>query len=112
MQHISQDKQSTGVHVAERDDAELRRMIGPDKHRPGPARYRLRAENIPVRAVIGQLRAITGTSDLTSVSEEAIAEVGFSYDISRQAVLAALLYYREHTCAIDALLEENAAYFG
>lgn len=88
---------------------DLRRMVGPDVHRPGPARGRLIAEQIPVWAIIGHLKAIADTTDRTTASDEAIAQAAIDYDVRREAVLAALLYYDEHRCAIDALLEANAA---
>ena len=96
-----------GSAVADPDH--LRRMVGPDPHRPGPARGRLLAESVPVWAIIGYLGAIAGTTEPTAITEDVIAEAAEAYDVSHEAVQAALLYYEEHRCAIDALLEANAA---
>jgi uncharacterized protein (DUF433 family) len=88
----------------------LRRMVGPDEHRPGPARARLLAEQIPVWTIVGHVGAVIGTSaDPVTIADDAIARVAADYDISPEAVRAALLYYQEHRGAIDALLEANAA---
>ncbi|MFN8591768.1 MAG: hypothetical protein U0031_09945 [Thermomicrobiales bacterium] len=98
---------SQQTRASEGDD--LRSMVGPDRHRPGATWGRLRAEQIPVWAIVGHLAALTGTSDLSSIAEDAIARAAADYDISPEAVRAALLYYGEHRGAIDALLEANAA---
>ncbi|MGH2615465.1 MAG: hypothetical protein ACRDJC_09520 [Thermomicrobiales bacterium] len=98
-----------GKRTANCNDVELRRMIGPDKHRPGLARARLVAEQIPVWAIIGYIGAVVGTTDPTAITNEAIAQVAADYDISHEAVQAALLYYGEHRAVIDALLEANEA---
>ena len=87
----------------------LERMIGPDVHRPGPARARLLAEQIPVWAIIGHIGAVAGTTDVAAITDEVIAQVAADYDVSCEALEAALLYYQEHRGAIDALLEANAA---
>lgn len=89
--------------------AQLRKMVGPDVHRPGSARARLVAEQIPVWALIGYIGAVAGTTDPGSITVDVIDRVAIDYDIAREAVLAALIYYGEHHAAIDALLEANAA---
>lgn len=89
-----------------RDD--LKRLIGPDSHRPGPAWARLRVEQIPVWAIIGHVGAVAGTTEPTAISDEVLAQVASDYDIPAESVLAALLYYHEHLAAIDALLNANA----
>jgi uncharacterized protein (DUF433 family) len=91
------------------DVVDAEQMIGPDVHRPGPARARLIAEQIPVWAVIGYLQAVAGASDLSAITDETIDQAAVEYDITIEAVLAALRYYREHRGAIDGLLEANAA---
>jgi uncharacterized protein (DUF433 family) len=82
-------------------------MVGPDTHRPGPARYRLLEEQIPVWAIIGHLKAIAEATDQPVFTEEVISQAAAEYDVRRESVLAALLYYDEHRCAIDAFLEAN-----
>jgi uncharacterized protein (DUF433 family) len=84
-------------------------MVGPDKHRPGRACGRLIAEQIPVWAIIGYIGALAGTTNPTAITDDVVAQVAEDYDISAKAVKAALLYYLEHRCVIDNLLEVNAA---
>jgi hypothetical protein len=89
--------------------ADLEAMVGPDPHRPGPARWRLLVEQMPVWAVVGHLGAIAGTTDPDAIAPESIAEVARERDIPVAAVLAALHYYRGNRGAVDALLAANAA---
>lgn len=104
MQAINRERQHTNVSTAK-----LRRMVGPDVHRPGSARYRLLEEQIPIWAIIGHLKAIAAATDQPHFVEEVIVQTAAEYDVRREAVLAALLYYEEHRGAIDALLEANEA---
>ena len=96
--------QVTGVGTAD-----LEAMVEPDRHRPGRARWRLRAEQIPIWAVIGHLGAIGGTTEPEKTSLETMALVAREYDIPPVAVAAAMHFYAHNRCPIDALLEENAA---
>jgi uncharacterized protein (DUF433 family) len=91
------------------DTIDLRRMVGPDVHRPGAARARLLAEQIPVWAIVGYINALANTTNLADISYEVISRVAADYDVQPEAVEAALLYYQDHRGAIDALLEANAA---
>lgn len=86
-----------------------RTKVGPDPHRPGPDRWRLLEESVPVWAIIGYLQAIGDVDDATQVSPEAIAETAADYEISEEAVRAALAHYVDHKCAIDTLLATNEA---
>jgi len=52
---------------------DLRQMIGPDEHRPGSARARLLAEQIPVWAVVGHIGALAETTDPAAMTDEVIA---------------------------------------
>jgi hypothetical protein len=106
MTAVDRDYQPDDTEVSE---DELRQMVGLDKHRPGSSRGRLIAEQIPVWALIGYMGALAGTTEPTAITDEVIAQVAADYDISKVAMKAALLYYSEHRCAIDTLLEENAA---
>lgn len=104
----------SGARGAEPRDERLRSMLGQDRHRPGPARWRLVHEDVPVWAIVGHLRAVAGITELLDPAHaerviEAIERVAKDYDVSVQAVLAAALYYRDHRGAIDALLDANAA---
>lgn len=98
-----------GRRATKSDAIDLERMVGPDKHRPGPARARLIAEQVPVWAIIGHIEALAETTEPAGITDDVIAQVAADYDIGLHAVQAALLYYQEHRCAIDALLEANAA---
>lgn len=95
--------------VAESNTADLDRWIGPDPHRPGPARARLLGEQVPVWAIVGDTGALAGTTEPAAIPDEVVAEVARGYDIPNEAVWAALQYYARHRGAIDALLEANAA---
>jgi hypothetical protein len=99
-------------------DARLRQrslpLVGADRHRPGPARGRLVDEQIPVWAIVGQVRVVSGVSDLFAPTDadrvfEAIVQVATDYEVSIEAVLAAMDYYREHQDAVDALLQAHAS---
>jgi hypothetical protein len=87
----------------------LGRMIGPDEHRPGSARARLFAEQIPAWAIVGYIGGMTGATEAAAITEAAIAQVAAAYGISHEAVRAAVLCYDEHRRSIDALLAANAA---
>jgi uncharacterized protein (DUF433 family) len=87
-------------------------MIGPDEHRPGPARARLLAEQISVWAIVGYAKAVASSMNLAAISSEVIAQVAADYGVSPAAVRAALACYDEHRGAIDALLDANAAAIG
>jgi uncharacterized protein (DUF433 family) len=91
------------------DPDELRARVGPDPHRPGPDRARLMEEGVPVWAIIGHVLTIGGGAEPTAASEATIAQVADDYAIAPSAILAALLYYAEHRCAIDTRLAINAA---
>ena len=91
------------------DVVALERTIGPDVHRPGPARARLLAEQIPVWAIVGYVAALAGTTDTAGLTDDVLARVAADYAITPEAVAAAMLYYRKHRGAIDALLEANEA---
>src|SRR5688572_10803201 len=91
--------------IAGVDSAALDAMVGPDRHRPGRARYRLLAEQVPIWAVIGHIGAIAGTTEPDDIGPDTIAEVARERDISETAVAAALHYYSGNRCPIDALLE-------
>jgi len=89
--------------------AAMEAMVGPDPSRPGPARARLLAEQIPVWTIIGYAGAVGGSPRAGEISAATIAEVAEAYDISEVAVIAALLYYDRHCAAIDTVLQTNAA---
>lgn len=84
------------------DERELiDRYIDPDTDRypGGRADARLREYGVPVWALIGQLQALDG--DLDQLAED--------YELPREAVDAALAYYRCNKEYIDARLLLNSA---
>ena len=104
----------TGEALDASQEAALRAMVGPDRNRPGPDRWRLVQENLPIWPLVGQAKAISGVDDLfdpatSDTVYDAIVQVANDYEITLVAALAAMRYYRERTCAIDTLLEANAA---
>lgn len=90
---------------------ELRRMVGPDPLRPGPARYRVfdRGVDLPIWPIIGQLKTVTGRSNPALWDHATIIQTAKEWSMSLDALAAAILYYTEHGCAIDAWLAENEA---
>jgi hypothetical protein len=83
-------------------------MVGPDPHRPGPARARLLVEQVPIWAIIGQIGAVGGTTEPADVTAATVFEVAHDFDIPEVAVIAALRYYEQHRGAVDTLLAANA----
>ena len=71
----------------------------PDPDYPGFGDYRLKDRGVPIWAIIGSL-----TEDADNISEVAEA-----YGLPRDAVEAALAFYRRHHTAIDARLAQNKA---
>jgi hypothetical protein len=103
---------TTLEQIAGVDAATLAAMVGPDRHRPGRARYRLIAEQVPIWAIVGHIGAIAGTTEPDEIDPDTIAAVARERDIPETAVAAALHYYVHNRGPIDALLEENAAPLG
>lgn len=67
-------------------------------NRPGGANAQIRGFGVPVSALIGYLEAVHGD----------VARVADDYRLPKEAVEAALAYYRQHKPLIDARLEANA----
>lgn len=70
-----------------------------DPRRPGPVRARLRTSGVEVWVLVAQLPAAAGD----------VAQLAAAYDLPREAVEAALAYYRSHKELIDAQIALNAA---
>lgn len=70
-----------------------------DRYPRGRADARLKDYGVPVWALIGQLRAIGGDLD----------QLARDYQVPREAVEAALAYYRHNQKYIDARLLLNSA---
>jgi uncharacterized protein (DUF433 family) len=79
----------------------IERYIDPswDRYPGGRADARLRDSGVPVWALVGHLRAVN----------DDVARVVADYDLPREAVDAALAYYRRHRDLIDARLILNTA---
>lgn len=86
-------------------------MVGPDPARPEPSRFRLYLGDwhLPIWPIIGQLKHATEEDDPEHWDAQIVAQVAKEWSISEEAMAAAILYYREHRCAIDAWLAENEA---
>lgn len=77
----------------------IARYIEEHPHKPGPADAVLIEEGVPIWALIGALPAAGGDP----------SEVARSYDISDEAMAAALAYYEHYRAYIDARLLLNRA---
>jgi uncharacterized protein (DUF433 family) len=71
----------------------------PDPVKQGEAWYRLKERGVPVYAIIGSMTSTFDNAD----------DVADAFAVSREAVDAALAYYRQHTEAIDSRLAANRA---
>jgi uncharacterized protein (DUF433 family) len=81
----------------------IKREIESDPRRPGPANARLRRSGVPVWAIVGYYL------DVARGDEEAVAR---AYEVSLDAVRAAVQFYQRHRAEIDARREDNRAVAG
>lgn len=82
------------------DEQELiARWIEQDPYRPGLGEARVIGYGVPVWALVGYRLMVEGDAD----------RVAQDYDLPREAVVAALAYYRRHRAVIDARIAANAA---
>ncbi|MGI8913925.1 MAG: hypothetical protein ACR2JY_09150 [Chloroflexota bacterium] len=81
------------------EDELIRRHIEQDPWHPGPDGARLILVGVHVWAIVGYLDAFKGD----------VAAVARNYDVPQEAILAALAYYRQNKCVIDARIAANAA---
>jgi uncharacterized protein (DUF433 family) len=79
------------------DDALIERYLEPNPNRPGPADWWLKDYGVSVWALVGQWK----------VEDNNIDRVAAAYEVPRQAVEAALAYYRRHPEVIEARLAAN-----
>jgi hypothetical protein len=84
-------------------------LIKADPHRPGPARARLVGFERPIWAIIQSMIMFGDIDDPLDASDELIAQTANDYDISVEAVRAALAYYELNRGAIDTKIAANAA---
>jgi len=87
------------TEAAMRDAELIARWIEPHPRRPGVAEARVKGYATPVWALVGHWRAVGRN----------VGRVAEDYDLPREAVEAALAYYRRHRPLIDARLAENNA---
>jgi uncharacterized protein (DUF433 family) len=73
--------------------------IEPNPHKAGRDEVQIIDANVPVWALIGYLDAVEGD----------VAQVAEDYEIPREAMLAALAYYRRNIAVIDARIEANSS---
>ncbi len=78
----------------------IRRYVEPNPHRPGPEEARIVGYGVAVWALVGYLQAVDGDLD----------QVARDYGLPREAVEAALAYYREFKDPIDARIAANSAF--
>ena len=79
------------------DQELITRFIEPHPRKRGAGEARLADSKIAVWALIGYCRMVDGDLD----------RVAADYDLPREAVDAALAYYRAHKAEIDARLAAN-----
>jgi hypothetical protein len=77
----------------------IEKYIKQDRYHPDVADARVMPEGVPVWALIGYLPVVGGHHH----------KVATAYRISDEAMDAAVAYYRQHQCEIDARIEANAA---
>jgi hypothetical protein len=93
--------------------------VEPHPGRPGRAEWRLKERGLPVWAIIGALVQTDNPAESSDVLSDqavakslgegqAVAQLARDYGISREAVEAAIGYYRQHKHLIDARLIINA----
>ena len=85
--------------LLEQEQELIERWIEQQPHRPDLAEARLVEFGIPVWALVGYLEAVGND----------VAQVAADYEVPRDAVEAALAYYRQHHQVIDARIAANAA---
>ncbi|MBI4494497.1 MAG: DUF433 domain-containing protein [Chloroflexi bacterium] len=81
----------------EREEQLIAQYIEPNPHRPGVDEAWVGTYGVPVWALVGHWQAIGQDAD----------QVAQDYEVPREAVEAALAYYRRHKEAIDARIAAN-----
>jgi uncharacterized protein (DUF433 family) len=87
------------VVMAISDQELIQKYIEPNPYRPGPADARIVDYGVSVWALVGYWRVVG----------EDVARVAEDYELPREAVAAAIAYYRENSEAIESRLAANAA---
>jgi len=80
-------------------EALIEHYVEPNPHHAGPADVRLREYCVPVWALIGYWKAAEGD----------VERVAADYRLPREAVEAAIAYYKRNKAVIDARIAANAA---
>lgn len=81
------------------DQELITRYIEQHPRKLGVSEARLAGSKVAVWALVGYLRMVDGDVD----------RVAADYDLPREAVDAALAYYRQHRAALDLRLAANGA---
>ena|SRR5215203_7401557 len=101
-------------------EALIAKHIEPHPARPGRAEWRLKERGVPVWAIIGSIVLSENPGEYPEVLDDdrvttalsdadLIARVTNDYGLSREAMEAAIAYYRYNKRHIDARLLSNAA---
>jgi uncharacterized protein (DUF433 family) len=88
-----------GWRRATEPEALIERYVEPNPHHVGPADVRLREHCVPVWALVGYWKAAEGD----------VERVAADYRLPREAVEAAIAYYKRNQAVIDARIAANAA---
>jgi uncharacterized protein (DUF433 family) len=75
----------------------IERYLEPNPNRPGPADWWLKDHGVSVWALVGEWLGVDHDVD----------RVADAYAVPREAVDAAIAYYRQHPAVIDARLAAN-----
>lgn len=84
--------------TTDRETALIERHIADDPYHPGPGDVRLTDSWVSVWAVIGHLPSVGGD----------VARAAADYELTPEAMEAAIAYYRRYGPVIDARLAANA----
>lgn len=99
----------------------INRWLEPNPHRPGWAEWRIKGTGLPAWRVVGQFAVEVGGDDATAyraiigdpVSPELVQRVAAYYDVTIEAVAAALAFARRHPDEVVArLVLDRAALSG
>lgn len=85
----------------ENEDRLIAEYVALNPERPSVDRARLIDSLVPVWAVVGALPAY----------DHDLSQVAIAYDLPIEAVKAAIAFYRQHRCAINARLAAHEAAF-
>lgn len=88
---------------------EYAHLIKADPHRPGPARARIVGFERPIWGIILEMITFGNVDDPVAATVDQIRDTAEAFDISIEAVRAAIAYYDLNRGAIDAKLAADEA---